>query len=198
MTSPNSSPGRDKRVCGAQRAKSQGACKRPAGWGTDHPGQGACKLHGGSTPTHRRAALREQAQRTAHEALALLGRDGVAPIVNPLEALASLAGEIVATKDIFRERVAQLREEAWRYEDAKGGEQLRAEIAMYERALDRSARVLSDIARLKIDERLTAITEQQAQTLASVVTAVLERLDLGEQAGQVRELVAVELERLAS
>jgi hypothetical protein len=25
-------------------------CNRPAGWGTDHPGQGRCKLHGGSTP----------------------------------------------------------------------------------------------------------------------------------------------------
>jgi hypothetical protein len=173
-------------------------CKHPAGWGTDHPGIGRCKNHGGSTPTHRQAAIREQARRTAHEALELLGREGVKPIVNPLEALAGLAGEIVATKDIFRERVAQLREESWRYSDAKGGEQLRAEIAMYERALDRSARVLADIARLKIDERLTAITEQQVQTLVTVFTAVLERLDLGEKAGQVRELVAVEMERIGA
>lgn len=173
-------------------------CAHPAGWGTDHPGIGRCKNHGGSTPNHRRAAAREQARRTAQEALELLGREGVTPVANPLEALANLAGEIVATKDIFRERVAQLREEAWRYSDAKGGEQLRAEIAMYERALDRSARVLADIARLKIDERLTAITEQQGQMLASVVVAVLERLDLGERAAEVRELVAVELERLAA
>jgi len=142
----------------------------------------------------RKAAERVAAQ----QALADLGRHGVVPVVNPLEALAGLAGEIVATKDIFRERVAQLREEAWRYSDAKGGEQLRAEIAMYERALDRSARVLADIARLKIDERLTAITEQQVQTLVTVFTAVLERLDLGEKAGQVRELVAVEMERIGA
>jgi hypothetical protein len=26
-------------------------CTRPAGWGTPHPGEGRCKLHGGSTPT---------------------------------------------------------------------------------------------------------------------------------------------------
>lgn len=25
-------------------------CQRPAGWGTPHPGQGPCKLHGGATP----------------------------------------------------------------------------------------------------------------------------------------------------
>lgn len=173
-------------------------CGHPAGWGTDHPGIGRCKNHGGSTPSHRLAAAKEQARRTADEALRLLGREGVRPVVNPLEALAELAGEIVATKDIFRERVAELRAEAWRYSDDKGGEQLRAEIAMYERALDRSARVLADIARLKIDERLMAITEQQGQTLAAVITVVLERLDLGEQAERVRDLVAVELERVAA
>lgn len=34
-------------ICGA-KAKSTGKpCKRGAGWGTDHPGTGRCKLHGG-------------------------------------------------------------------------------------------------------------------------------------------------------
>jgi len=134
----------------------------------------------------------------AHEALVELARRGVQPVDNPLAALAGLAGEIVTVKDIFRERVARLQEESWRYQDDKGGEQLRAELALYERALDRSARVLADIARLKIDERLAAITEAQGQMVAAVIVAVLERLDLGEQAGRVRELVAVELERLAA
>jgi hypothetical protein len=35
--------------CGARR-RGQGKgklCRRPAGWGTDHPGAGRCKLHGG-------------------------------------------------------------------------------------------------------------------------------------------------------
>lgn len=152
-------------------------------------------MHGGAAPQVARKAAERL---SAHEALAELARRGITPVDNPLSALAELAGEIVATKDIFRDRVAQLQEEAWRYSDDKGGEQLRAEIALYERALDRSARVLADIARLKIDERLAAITEQQGHTLATVITTVLDRLDLGEQAGRVRELVAVELERLAA
>ncbi|WP_049562221.1 hypothetical protein [Nonomuraea sp. SBT364] len=158
-------------------------------------GAAVCVAHGGAAPQVRRKAAERLA---AHEALGELARRGVTPVDNPLSALASLAGEILAAKDVFRERVSRLQEEAWRYQDAKGGEQLRAELAMYERALDRSARVLADIARLKIDERLTAITEQQGQALAAVIVAVLDRLDLGERAGQVRELVAVELERLAA
>ena len=33
--------------CGATGRQSGQPCKRPAGWGTDHPGAGRCKLHGG-------------------------------------------------------------------------------------------------------------------------------------------------------
>lgn len=36
-------------VCGAT-TRAGGACQRPAGWGTGHPGQGRCKLHGGASP----------------------------------------------------------------------------------------------------------------------------------------------------
>jgi len=38
----------NKPLCGAKRTKRDGIpCKNPAGYGTDHPGQGACKYHGG-------------------------------------------------------------------------------------------------------------------------------------------------------
>lgn len=35
--------------CGA-RTRSGEPCRQAAGWGTDHPGVGRCKLHGGATP----------------------------------------------------------------------------------------------------------------------------------------------------
>lgn len=34
--------------CGA-KTRSGTPCRRPAGWGTDHPGEGRCKLHGGAS-----------------------------------------------------------------------------------------------------------------------------------------------------
>jgi hypothetical protein len=34
--------------CGAKN-RSGGKCGKPAGWGTDHPGSGRCKLHGGAS-----------------------------------------------------------------------------------------------------------------------------------------------------
>lgn len=37
----------DKNICGAKGKQSGLPCRRPAGWGTSHPGNGRCKLHGG-------------------------------------------------------------------------------------------------------------------------------------------------------
>lgn len=34
-------------TCNSRKRQGEGLCTRPAGWGTDHPGQGRCKLHGG-------------------------------------------------------------------------------------------------------------------------------------------------------
>lgn len=34
--------------CGA-KTRGDGTCRKPAGWGTDHPGSGKCRLHGGAS-----------------------------------------------------------------------------------------------------------------------------------------------------
>ena len=36
--------------CGAKHRNREGICGLPAGWGTDHVGEGRCKHHGGLTP----------------------------------------------------------------------------------------------------------------------------------------------------
>lgn len=38
----------DKPLCGRKKRQGEGCCMRPAGWGTNHVGEGACKLHGGN------------------------------------------------------------------------------------------------------------------------------------------------------
>ena len=50
MTGSGALVGHDKpQHCGS-KARHGGVCKRPAGWGTQHAGEGRCKLHGGNTP----------------------------------------------------------------------------------------------------------------------------------------------------
>lgn len=47
-------PKKNTPLCGADTSAKTGipgsTCRKTAGWGTDHKGQGVCRLHGGSTP----------------------------------------------------------------------------------------------------------------------------------------------------
>lgn len=54
------------KYCGANRRQGQGTCRRPAGWGTQHLGAGACKLHGGATPSANKHANAVLARQTAN------------------------------------------------------------------------------------------------------------------------------------
>jgi hypothetical protein len=72
-----------KPTCGANRRQGNGPCRRPAGWGTDHPGYGPCKLHFGATRNMRAHAQKAQAaellesMRTYGELRRIDPRDGV-------------------------------------------------------------------------------------------------------------------------
>lgn len=65
---------RPKPRCGG-KTKAGGLCKLGAGANTSHPGVGRCSRHGGSTPNHKRAAERAQAEREAAAAVARFGLD---------------------------------------------------------------------------------------------------------------------------
>ncbi|MBC8590621.1 phage terminase small subunit [Wansuia hejianensis] len=54
------------KTCGAKTRKGT-PCLRPAGWGTDHPGEGKCKLHGGkSTGPKDKNKLKENKNAEKH------------------------------------------------------------------------------------------------------------------------------------
>lgn len=67
-----------KPTCGA-KTRSGGPCRHEAGWGTDHPGAGRCKLHGGSTPIKH--GIYSRVLRPRHQAL--LAELSEAPVDDP-------------------------------------------------------------------------------------------------------------------
>jgi hypothetical protein len=133
-------------------------------------------MHGGGTPQARAKAKARRAEEDAAKALARLD---VPPVADPLTALAQLAGQAIAFKDILAARVNELRQ--IRYRDSKGAEQLRSEVALWERALDRCERFVSAMARLNIDERLAQIEERQVDIVANAISATLTDLGLPEE-----------------
>lgn len=118
-----------------------------------------CAIHGGKAP---RAVVKMK------ETLALRGldalRDPVRPVVDPLSDLLSVAARATRLMEVLEAQASALKD--MRYKTVSG-EQTRAELLAYERALDRCARILADIVRLGIDERLARVDE----VLAGVVVA---------------------------
>jgi hypothetical protein len=162
-----------RRLCTAKRKNGE-PCRGAAMRGIDK-----CRMHAGKAA----AVVKLQA-----EAAEQLARLDVAPVEDPLSELAKVCGQVLAWKDSMAEKVNAL-EGKLRYEshgEGSSGEQLRAEVALWERSLDRCERFLTAMARLNIDERLAKISEERAELMVTVLTAALERAGIGgEQAEAV-------------
>lgn len=164
------------RKCGDLGHKSK-RTGEPCG-ATLRAGAVACKWHGGNSP---QARARETERVTEQQIRTMLGRLTVRPIDDPLTELSRLAGEVVAWKELVADHVARL--ERLRY-SGDGGEQIRGEITLFERALDRCATVLSAIARLNIDERLAKVSERQAEIVADALAGALTDMGLSREQQQ--------------
>jgi hypothetical protein len=102
------------------------------------------------------------------------------PMTDPLGELLLLAAEVKAVKELLRGKVAKLFEDdKIRYAHNKAGEQLRMEVLLYERGLDRLAAILVSISKLNIAERLAAIQKQTADMLERALDAALEESGVG-------------------
>jgi hypothetical protein len=173
MTGSGQPPIHDSRYCGGKKKQGEGLCERPAGWGTDHAGAGRCKLHGGCAPSGSKSGHAELVELVDREVRELFGKVAPepAPVRNPLAAYAAFAGRVMAWMDLMDRLLDDLRVVG--YESEYAGVQIQAVVQLYERAMDRANAVLSSYARLRIDERLAAITSKQADAVIAAIEAGL-------------------------
>jgi hypothetical protein len=154
-------------------------------------GISVCKWHGGGTKAARAKAAENELERRARTLLPEARRR---QIDDPLTELLALTSEVIGFKDQVALLVGEL--SAMRYSTDAGGEQLRAEIVVYERALDRSARTLVDIAKLNIEERLVQVSERRLVLLARAVERILANYQIDARDPAVSAVIARELRAL--
>lgn len=188
-------------LCSAT-AKSTGVrCTRPV-----VPGAQVCRFHGGAARQVKAAAERNVTEARIRRSLAGMGAD---PVQNPYAELQRLAGQVVSWKDTLANIVDSMSGAAecpecgasvpgageWRYAaDGAGTEQLRSELALFERALDRCGNTLGMIAKLNIDERMAQISERQADAMLRAFDAGLAAAGVsGQPAIEARQVAAREL-----
>lgn len=163
-------------------------------------GQRRCRMHGGSSPqAKRRAAERLAARQVEADLSAVLAHEGLAAVGDPFEELGRLASESIAFKDALAGRVNALREQVRYRADGAGTEQLRAEVALYERAMDRTGRFLDALVRNGFEERRTTLAEHQGRLIAGAIQRILSRLALSaEQQALVPTVVPQELRAISA
>lgn len=160
-----------KLVCGAKLKTADGVCKMPP-----VKGQKRCRMHGGILDP----VIVKQRELRAKIDGELQSR-GWEPVTDPLAAIADLAGEVIEFKELCRNQINQL--ESWVGYNEDDEEYARALVMTYERALDRSGKILIDMSRLGLDAAALQAarerpTREQAQTLANVIDRVLSALNL--------------------
>lgn len=135
-------------------------------------------------------------ERTAR---ATLEREGIKPLDDPIRQLQLVAAEILHLRDIFAKMVEEL--PSWTAEDAVGREDLRAVLRAYERSQDRSVRVLLEMVKLDLPERLERLSVVQGAVMIRLIEAVILDDDMGLTTGQIqtaKAIVAREVPRVSA
>lgn len=200
-------------LTGLHRCRMEGGCTQVAVEGTWNEAGGArCNSHKGPPGTVKgqnitRAAIEGQVIERMEEILAAGGDRLLNPpkISDPFTELLSLAAEIKAFKDMLREHVAQRRIDQLSYR-GKVAEQVRGEVILYERALERLERILVNILKLGIEDRLAGVEERTLdlieRALGTAITAgIAKGLASGDQLTgeqEARDVLRRELPVLAA
>lgn len=187
--------------CGSKLTKGSGRCQREAGWGTNHPGTGHCKHHGGSSPGGQLFAAKQE--------VAIMGREiDISPGEGLLLCVRIAAGEVgyctqrigdlVAGQEyesVKRQKTVQFinkhGEEAGGSIETEDVEerQLNIWIRMRQACLDRLAKYSKMALDAGVAERQVRIAEQQGALIADILRAVLTDLGVSLDAPETRSVV---------
>lgn len=155
-----------------------------------------CASHGGKSPRMLAAAERNLAKAEAtREVIRLSDARGPLTLPEVYREMLKTAGLAVAWRDVLEAKVSSLEDYAG--VNGLGAEQVRADVHLFERAMDRTAKVLELIARLDLDSRLVHITEEMGQQIYRAThTAMVEANLTPEQEARFRAAITRELRSL--
>jgi len=120
------------------------------------------------------------------------------PLGHPVEELLAVGAEIRAWHTLLRHQLVDLLEAD--LGDEIGAERTSVLVGLYERALDRTQRLLIDMCKLGVDERLVRIKTNEAAAFVDLVESVLSApaLDLTQrQRADARRLIVSQARELA-
>lgn len=139
-----------------------------------HPGAPICTNHG-LTEAGRAAAADRVAGEKADKAIAELwpGLSSMSPVTDPIDLLARTAAALEQMTDTVGARVNAL---AGKVATGESMSQLRAEVVLLDRLLDKVIRSSDRLASLGIEERQVEVQAAQAEIVVTAVRLMLDAL----------------------
>lgn len=110
-----------------------------------------------------------------------------------LEKMDKTLTELLAFTDHTKEMLFAISSGDWRYSHRTAGEQTRMEVGLYERAMDRAARVLKDVSKMALEEKTVSLGRRQVELMISILMGTI--LEIGLESDQVNIARAVLLRR---
>jgi hypothetical protein len=164
-------------MCGAKK-KNGDLCRAFAGQGTKHPGQGACKWHGGNTPNHDKAAIRREVTKQ----MVMLGTPD-----DSVTALQAMTSELYASSGhcgFLRQQLNDMSKDelATPYGQTIAG--------MYNAERDRRVRIAKMCIEAGVDEATIRLAEGQVALLGNALARAAEKAGLS---GTVRKRLGAAL-----
>lgn len=162
------------------------------------PGSNVCKYHGGRLFVIAHKALRRSVL-TRVSKINEVTEGTLVYTDNPFDMLNRAAIDSKRFLDLIEAKLNHMAEEgeSWRYQDKAGAEQLRSEVALWERAQDRMIRAANALAKLNLEERFTRLSEQQAASMMYIINEVFKRCGLDEsEREKAKQFVPVVIEEM--
>lgn len=142
------------------------------------------------------AEIVEEQQETA------LATRNVAPVVNNtshrtiVDQVNDMLTRVVDWEFSTFNEMNKLEPNEWRYRDKAGAEQIRGEVAIYERAQDRSLRALTQITKLGIEQQAAIVEKAQYEGVRTAIQRTLVRMGFDQQ--QISEALRILAEEFSN
>lgn len=165
-------------ICGMPRSNRStsgtGYCCNPAGMGTQHPGMGPCKFHGGSNPNNERHYARKQLDLELGVYGSPIATDPHTAVMDEIHRSAG----IVAWLDKKLKEVAELEGDESLTQLTAAGRKASVWVAMYQEERDRLVNHCKAAVSMGVAERNVRLAEEQGRMIAMVIQGFLNDRDL--------------------
>lgn len=116
-----------------------------------------------------------------------------------LEKMVEALDRILEWEEESRRMLDLIPRDNWRFTDRSGSEQMRAEVGIYERAMDRTAKILSSMSKAALNEKMVTLGKAQVELMVRILMSLITELRLSnEQTDKARYLLLEMLERQAN